>query len=104
MTELTLEQRIAKSSQVIDARYTAPTHELAVVFRHSQTRYHYSDVSPELWAALQAADSIGSWLHHNIKKTGHTFTKEAITREEYDGLVARNAAIASAIPVAADKP
>ncbi len=54
------------SSQIRRYGYDAETRMMAVEFHHGGL-YHYSDVPPEVFAAFEANESKGSFLHHNIK-------------------------------------
>lgn len=60
-----------KSSQIESIGHDGNT--LAVKFKHGGT-YHYHDVSAEQFAAMKKSESIGSYLHKNIKPK-HKFTK-----------------------------
>ena len=63
-----------KSSQVKGYGYDAASRTLAVQFNGGGT-YHYSGVSPDLYEKMKEAESVGSYLHNNIKGK-HKFTKQ----------------------------
>ena len=61
-----------KSSQIDSVGHSGDT--LAVKFKNGGT-YHYHGVSADQFAALQKAESCGSYLHSQIKPK-HKFTKQ----------------------------
>jgi len=81
------EGRVAKSSQIRSVKYDITARVLSVVFRGTAQRYDYEDFPPEKWAELQAADSIGSYIYHNVtgprgtQTPPYKFTKTAIPLE-----------------------
>ena len=54
-----------KSGQIAEIGHDGDT--LAVRFKHGGTLYHYHGVSPDDFAKLQKAESLGSHLHKHIK-------------------------------------
>lgn len=65
-----------KSSHVLAAKYDAESQTLRIAFQKQPGVWHkYSPVSPEEAQNFYAADSKGSWVHHNLKDknspTGH---------------------------------
>lgn len=56
------------SSQVAGYGYDAATRRLAVKFKSTSDKvYEYKDVAPETFAAMEAADSKGSFVYKTIK-------------------------------------
>lgn len=86
-TPIPFADKIAKSSQVLNISYDPKKLELAVVFQGGPAVYAYQDVPPELWEELQAADSIGSFLHHKVKKAAFRFVKLDLNADAYAALV-----------------
>lgn len=77
---LTLEEKIAKSSQVAALLYDDRTQELTVEFKNSDYRYVYKDFPADKYAELIAADSLGSYLYRNVtgrkgQAVPYSFTK-----------------------------
>ena len=64
-----------KSTQVESIGYDAASKTLAVKFIRTPSTYRYHDVSPEKFAELQNAESVGSFVHHNFVKSKAPFTK-----------------------------
>lgn len=62
-----------KSSQVKAHGHCAATNTLCVEYA-SGGRYHYQDVTREQYADLCKAESVGKYLHANVKPK-HKFTK-----------------------------
>jgi len=60
-----------ESSQIARIGYDATTNTLAIEFARGGL-YHYDNVTPELYAKMQAAESKGSFFFKEIKP----FTKE----------------------------
>jgi hypothetical protein len=60
--------KITKSSQVCHVAYNANERELHVVFRTNAVLYAYLDFPPEMWAELQEARSIGSFLANRVTR------------------------------------
>lgn len=57
-----------ESSQIDSYGYDAATKRLAVKFKSTQDKvYEYTDVAPEVFAAMQAAESKGSFVYKAIK-------------------------------------
>ena len=57
-----------ESSHVKSAGYDSPNRILEVEFVKPQgTVWRYSPVTAEAWKDLQLSDSIGKWIHQNIK-------------------------------------
>jgi hypothetical protein len=61
----TIAMSAVKSNQIAEIGHDGDT--LAVRFQHGGTLYHYHGVSPDDFAKLQAAESMGSHLHQHIK-------------------------------------
>lgn len=61
-----MDMKDCTSSQISRYGYDAEARTMAVEFRRGGL-YHYSDVPPEVFAAFEASESKGSFLHHNIK-------------------------------------
>jgi hypothetical protein len=55
-----------KSSNVRNISYDEDTRILEVEF-HSGGVYHYSEVTPDVYAAFESASSKGTFLYENIK-------------------------------------
>lgn len=65
---LTFAEKIAKSSQILTCRYHAADKKLFVTFKGSPANlYTYTPFPPELWAAMQRADSLGSFMARHVK-------------------------------------
>lgn len=64
----TFAEKIAASSQVRHVEYDSATGQLHVVFRRTPALYVYSGFTPEHWAEMQGADSIGSYLYKNVTR------------------------------------
>ena len=54
------------SSNVASVAYERSTQTLAVTFLHGGT-YHYSGVPEDIYLGLLSAESVGSFLHQNVK-------------------------------------
>jgi len=65
---MTFEQRVEKSSRVCFVDYDPGAAELSVVFRTNPVRYVYLDYPPRMWEELRQAQSIGSFLFHNVTR------------------------------------
>ncbi|MDN7658477.1 KTSC domain-containing protein [Burkholderia cenocepacia] len=67
----TIEMQPVESSQIHSIGYDAATQKLAIRFKNKandpSSLYHYSDVTPENFAALRDAESIGSHFYKYIK-------------------------------------
>lgn len=61
-----------KSSQIESIGHAGDI--LAVKFKSGPAVYHYHGVTAAQFAAMQNADSVGSYLHKNIKPK-HKFSK-----------------------------
>lgn len=61
------------SSNIAAVGYDEDKKRLTVIYKSGGT-YHYEGVSPETYAALEAADSIGQHVAKHIKGK-HAFTK-----------------------------
>jgi hypothetical protein len=69
------------SSQVAAIGYDETTRTLAMTFTRGEGAvYHYADVSPETFAALKTAESIGAYFGKHIKPL--TFKKYRPTTAE----------------------
>lgn len=55
------------SSQIASYGYDAGTQTLGVKFINTTSAYHYFDVEPEVYAAMQAADSVGKFFGAKIR-------------------------------------
>ncbi|HXC40159.1 MAG TPA: KTSC domain-containing protein [Burkholderiales bacterium] len=66
-TTPTIGMQACASSLLTHHGYDAATKTLAVTFKHGGTTYHYANVSPEQYAALTGADSIGKHFAAHIK-------------------------------------
>lgn len=64
-----------ESTQISEYGYDETTKTLAIKFKHGGSVYHYDDVSPELYAEFNAAESKGSFFGKRIKNGGFNFTK-----------------------------
>lgn len=62
------------SSQVEAVGYDAATKTLAVKFIRTPATYNYHGVEPEKFAELQAAKSVGSFVHQHFVKSKAPFT------------------------------
>ena len=60
------------SSQITHVGYDPLTRTLAVKF--SSGLYHYHDVTPETYAGLRSASSVGKFVHAHVKPH-HKFSK-----------------------------
>lgn len=78
---LTLAEKIAKSSQICFVEYDSELSELRVIFRSTRALYAYKNVPPEVWTAMQASDSLGSFLYRQIKNV-YEFDKRQLTDEQ----------------------
>jgi hypothetical protein len=69
------------SSQLAAIGYDPETQTLAIEFK-SGGRYHYANFSPEDWAKLESAESVGSHFYRNIKPfpDRHPYTKIEMVR------------------------
>ena len=63
-----------KSSQILAIGYDAANKTLAIQFKGPDTgvpvpgsTYHYTNVEPETFEAMKAAESVGSFFYKNIK-------------------------------------
>lgn len=60
-----------ESSQIEAVGYSGETQTLAIQFKSKGGKpgslYHYSNVTPEDFAAFAAAESVGSYFYKNIK-------------------------------------
>lgn len=65
---LTFADKVAASPQVRHVSYDAEHRQLHIVFRSTPALYVYSGFSPEKWAELQAAESIGSYLYKRVTR------------------------------------
>lgn len=68
-----IQMRSCASSQIDSYGYDADTATLAVKFNNGGT-YHYADVPPDVFAEMEQAPSVGSFLHSQIKGT-YSYTK-----------------------------
>ena len=75
---------IAGSSQLESSGYDLTTQTLAVRFKSGGATYHYSGVPPEVVDEFGRAESMGSFLHRNIKGT-YEFEKIPDQEEAQDG-------------------
>ena len=57
---------LAHSSNIAALGYDAPSKTLQVNFKGGG-RYQYQNVTPEMWAALNEAESKGKYLNNEIK-------------------------------------
>ena len=64
---MNIEMKPVKSSQIASVGYDAGTKTLAILFVGGKSAYHYANVDPETFAALSAAESVGSYFHNHIK-------------------------------------
>jgi hypothetical protein len=64
----------SRSSNVKEYGFDPDTNTLAVRF-HSGGLYHYADVPPEKFDAMHKAESLGKFLHQNVKGK-HDFAKQ----------------------------
>ena len=64
-----------ESSQISSIGYDADTKIFEIVYKSNQSKYHYKDVSPNLWVEAQNCESIGKFCGAHIKS--HKFTKVA---------------------------
>lgn len=92
----TLEEKIAKSSQVAALGYDAEKQTLQVEFRNSGFVYIYDAFPPDKYAELIAADSLGSYLYRNVtggkgRSAPFGFTKVDKATGEIIAQVAANA-------------
>ena len=66
--------RPARSSNVAGVRFDKKDDTLTVKFRGGGT-YRYQGVNKDMWKDLKGAESIGKWLHQNVKKPGLEYEK-----------------------------
>jgi len=64
-----------QSSQLAAFGYDAQTKTLEIWFKSTGTTYHYFDVPPEVFDALKAAPSKGSYFIRNIKRAGFRYQR-----------------------------
>jgi len=62
-----------ESSQISSIGYDAEKKIFEVVYKSNGSRYHYHNVSADLWEKAKAADSVGKFVGAYIKS--HKFTK-----------------------------
>jgi len=60
------------SSQIKSIGYDSESKVFEVIYKNG-AKYHYSNVSPELWEEAKTAPSIGKFVHANIKS--HEYKK-----------------------------
>lgn len=65
-TEVKIDYRGVKSSNVDKVGYDEATKTLGVVFKNGGA-YHYADVPKSVYDALLAADSVGAYIHAHVK-------------------------------------
>lgn len=66
--KIIIKRQPVESSHVQSIGYDKDSRILEVEFRKpAGTVWRYSPVSEEAWVDLQAADSVGKWLHANVK-------------------------------------
>jgi len=76
-----MQRTAVESNHVHSVGYDPEKRELHVAFKNRDgvisTEGHYSDVSPERHTEMMEADSIGSFLHTQIKPN-HEWTKHEL--------------------------
>lgn len=63
-----IEMMVCDSSQIARIGHCPETNTLAVEFKRGGI-WHYFGVPVETFEEMKAADSVGSYFHHNIKGT-----------------------------------
>lgn len=63
-----------KSSNVSEIGYCPTTKRLTVMYKDG-SKYCYNDIDSDLYNLIKNAKSIGSSLHHHIKKTKCPYCK-----------------------------
>ena len=64
-----VEMNYVESSNVEQVGYDVDAMELHIKFKSSEAVYVYLNVSQEVYDGLLNADSIGSYLHREVKST-----------------------------------
>lgn len=76
---MSIEKHSKKSANVSETEYDTETKKLTVVFKSfkdgSLSKYIYSGVPADLWAALKEADSLGGFVNKHVAKAGYSFEK-----------------------------
>ncbi len=70
---LEISMQAVESSQLKEAGYSAQHQTVSIRFREGGPLYQYPHITPEDWAAFQAAESQGSYFIRNWKN--RTFKK-----------------------------
>lgn len=78
---MALKMTECQSSNIHSHGHDPETNTLAVCFRRGTgpgNTYHYSGVSADMYAQLQAATSVGEWFHKSIRGNSerHPGTKQ----------------------------
>ena len=64
---MTVVMKDVYSSNIDSVGFDEKINELYVRFKGAKSVYIYSEVPAVTYSNLMAADSLGSWLHNNIK-------------------------------------
>lgn len=59
-------KKIENSSQVDEIGYSKEDKIFMVVYKNG-AKYHYFNVPQEVWDGAQSAESVGSYVHKNVK-------------------------------------
>lgn len=70
-----------KSSYIKQMGYDPDRQTLALAF-HGGKVFHYSNVTPEMYAAAQSAASLGSWFHQNLKGKSDSYPHKEFVEEK----------------------
>jgi hypothetical protein len=70
-----------KSSQIAAIGYDEATQTLAVRYLHGGRLYHYGEVTPQVYAELMAAKSVGHYVQ-NVIKDPHRFPYTPIAEHQ----------------------
>lgn len=70
------------SSQISEYGFDEATKTLAIKFKHGGSVYHYDNVSPELFAEFNAAESKGSFFGKRIKNGIFSYKKISPVKDD----------------------
>jgi hypothetical protein len=88
MSKANINMQKVQSSQISEIGYDKESQTLAVRFNGFGDKpgrlYHYSNVSPELFAQFEGADSKGSFFIRNIKPNPGKYPYEKIDETKQD--------------------
>lgn len=84
MAKISIALKPCVSSQVTGFGYDATAKILRVQFKGGST-YDYKNVPPDVAAGMEKCESVGKYLHTNIKGAGYEFERLPSTPAEAQG-------------------